>query len=573
MNKEINYRLNIVEPHKHQVNVKISFTWPEGVDELELFMPSWSPGSYLMREYGRFVRQVSVVDESGQNYFFKQKDKGTWSVSRGHEGLSSGKEVHFSYSVYCHELTVRTSHVDRSHAFIHGPSIFMGVRAMDQASIKLTIQFPHEWTKVSTGLKDISESRSEFIYSSDNYDDFIDCPIEIGTQDTDGFKLNGKDHELAFFGSSLPHGQQIKSDIQKIVEHISNYMGGMPYDRYVFITHLVPGLYGGLEHKNSTALQFSSLNLANRDDYINWLCLVSHEYFHTWNVKRIRPKTFGPFDYQKEVDSSLLWLAEGLTSFMDELFVYQAGLISLEEYLNLQVKNLKRYYQTPGRKFHSLEESGFNAWNTLYKPVENSANSSISYYLKGGIAFFALNAFLIKEGKSIKDFIDLLWERYLDNPTTGMTKTEVFSLVEKVGGKDILNLFESWIESTEELPISNALDLMGLEMEYDKPASLDFGFSARFEGDRVFVKSVELDRSAYNCGLNPEDEVLAMNQMRIEKSNFNQLEKYLLENEVYDLTISRLGYVQNIKISPMKKVAQIKSIKVKDLAVVQKALG
>jgi len=237
------------------------------------------------------------------------------------------------------------------------------------------------------------------------------------------------------------------------------------------------------------------------------------------------------------------------------------------------VKNLKRYYQTPGRKFHSLEESGFNAWNTLYKPVENSANSSISYYLKGGIAFFALNAFLIKEGKSIKDFIDLLWERYLDSPTTGMTKTEVFSLVEKVGGKDILNLFESWIESTEELPISNALDLMGLEMEYDKPASLDFGFSARFEGDRVFVKSVELDRSAYNCGLNPEDEVLAMNQMRIEKSNFNQLEKYLLENEVYDLTISRLGYVQNIKISPMKKVAQIKSIKVKDLAVVQKALG
>ena len=164
-------------------------------------------------------------------------------------------------------------------------------------------------------------------------------------------------------------------------------MGGMPYDRYVFMTHLVPGLYGGLEHKNSTALQYNSLNFANRDDYINWLCLVSHEYFHTWNVKRIRPKTFGPFDYQNEVKSDLLWLAEGLTSFMDELFVYQCGLITLDEYLKLQVKNLKRYFSTPGRRHHSLEQSGFNAWNTLYKPTENSQTPLLVITSKEALLF------------------------------------------------------------------------------------------------------------------------------------------------------------------------------------------
>ena len=171
-------------------------------------------------------------------------------------------------------------------------------------------------------------------------------------------------------------------------------MDSMPYDRYVFITHLFPGKFGGLEHLNSTALQFCSTSFPNRKDYVNWLSLVSHEYFHTWNVKRIRPKSLGPFNYRKEADASMLWLAGCLTSFMDELFVYQCGVVSLEEYLELQVKNFNRYYDTLGRKFHSLHESAFNAWNVLYKPHENGINSTISYYLKGGIHFFSLMFFL-----------------------------------------------------------------------------------------------------------------------------------------------------------------------------------
>lgn len=568
----IAYRLKIENPHQHQVSVEISASAQGESKTVDFFMPSWSPGSYLMREYGRFVRHVRVVDDQGLPFFFEQLDKGTWRVHLGKENFSNGQTINFSYRVYCHELTVRTSHVDSNHAFLHGPSIFMGVKGQEDKAVTLELKFPSAWTKVSTGLKDVSKARSEFFYESDTYDDFIDCPIELGNQETDGFKVAGKDHELAFFGRSLPHGQQVKNDIKTIVEHISSYMGGIPYDRYVFITHLVPGLYGGLEHKNSTALQFNSLNFANREDYINWLCLVSHEYFHTWNVKRIRPKTFGPFDYQNEVDSSLLWLAEGLTSFMDELFVFQTGLISLEEYLGLQAKNIKRYFQTPGRKFHSLEESGFNAWNTLYKPTENSANSTISYYLKGGIAFFILNSYFAKEGKTIKDFISLLWKRYLDNSEVGMTKNEILEAIEKVGGSKVREKFETWIETTEELPIGDALEMIGLELEYDKSNGLDFGFSPRFDGDRVFVKSVDLDRSAYQCGLNAGDELIAINKMRIDKNNFSQIEKYLLENEVYELTISRLEYLQTITISPMKKLAGVKKINVKDLNLVQKAL-
>ena len=293
MKEMITYRLKIENPHQHEVSVETIVKTSADSNFTDFFMPSWSPGSYLMREYGRLVRQVRVVDESGGEYYFEQVDKGTWRVFRNKDGFSKSTIINFSYTIYCHELTVRTSHVDRNHAFLHGPSIFVGVKRDLDKPVRLELSFPQTWNKISTGLKDISTSRGEFIYTAENYDDFIDCPIEIGTHDTDGFKVDGKSHELAFYGTNLPHNNKVKDDIKTIVEYISNYMGGMPYDRYVFITHLVPGLYGGLEHKNSTALQFNSLNFANREDYINWLCLVSHEYFHTWNVKRIRPNTFG----------------------------------------------------------------------------------------------------------------------------------------------------------------------------------------------------------------------------------------------------------------------------------------
>ena len=257
----INYTLNIENPHQHYVSVQVSFDLnTEG--EANLFMPSWSPGSYLLREYARFVRKPAATDSSGAPLDFNQLDKGTWKISGGQK--LAGNKAHFKYEVYCHELTVRTSYVDDEFAFIHGPSVFMGVEHLLDQPVNLKLNFPNSWSKISTGLKDISSSRDEFEYSSINYDDFIDCPIQIGCHYTDGFKVQDKDHEIAFYGESLPHNRNLKADMQKIVEHIADYMGEIPYDRYVFMTHLVQGLYGGLEHKNSTALQFCSRGFKKR---------------------------------------------------------------------------------------------------------------------------------------------------------------------------------------------------------------------------------------------------------------------------------------------------------------------
>lgn len=574
---KMNYKLIIDNPSTHQVHVIIKLNKPEDKNRIHFFLPRWSPGSYLMREYSRHVSKLEATTSNGQRLFLEQTDISSWTVDFEKSDLAKdalkNSEITLSYDVYCHELTVRTSHVDESHAFLHLPTLLMGVEAYEMDHPELRIEFPPMWSKVTTGLKDISTKREEFIYTAEDYDDLIDSPIEIGCQETDGFMVDNVPHEIAFYGNMLPHTENIKADTKKIVEHIAHYMGGFPYEKYSFITHFVPGLYGGLEHKNSTALQFCPTGITNRKGYINYLALISHEYFHTWNVKRIRPFELGPFNYLREATSNLLWLAEGLTSLMDELFIYRAGLITLEEYLEMQRDNLNRYYAVPGRRFHSLDESSFNSWIKLYRPDENTNNSSVSYYLKGGIVFWALNLELSKQNKSINDLLGLLWKDYLENPERGVVAEDVYKMVETVGGADVRAKFESWTQTTDELDIETIAAHAGLKIEWDNSEAAHLGFSTKHEGDRVIIASVTLDGPAYQAGLNAGDELIAINGMRVLKDKFAEFAKFLRINETYTFTVARLSTLQNVGVTVGNKPASIKAIVAQDKAKAEKALN
>jgi predicted metalloprotease with PDZ domain len=319
-------------------------------------------------------------------------------------------------------------------------------------------------------------------------------------------------------------------------------------------------------------LQFCSRGFAKDKDYLNWLCLVSHEYFHTWNVKRIRPKGFGPFDYKKQFDSSMLWLAEGLTSFMDELFVYQCGLASTEEYLELQTKNLNRYYQTHGRKFHSLEVSGFNAWDVLYKPTENSKNSSVSYYLKGGIAFFLLNVLLVENNSSTKEFISRLWSWYKKDPSEGMEKEDVLLIIEELAGKFAREQFEEFIETTVEMPITEYLAKMGLSLEWESKNEIGFGADLEVRESRVYIRAVELDSAAFQSGLNSKDELISINNLRVDSKSYVDLFSKLEENKNYEFQVCRLGKIVQLNAMPKLIGKRIKSIKVENAALLEKFL-
>ena len=559
----VHYLVEIQRPEQHLVKVTCT-AQKTSDDEIRVFLPSWSPGSYLMREYARNIRTFRAITDKGEYLEFKQETKGIWSIDFENSELKSSFEnFSIEYEIYCHELTVRTSHVDESHAYLHGPSYLMG---FEDKHITPTIEFkfPALWAKLHTGLKDISDRREKFIYSAKDYDELLDCPVEIGCHESDGFMHDGKEHHLIWYGEAYPHKNDLKADIKKIVETVSSHFSSIPYENYLFMTHFKRNLYGGLEHCNSTALHFDGRKLASRKDYINWLALVAHEYFHTWNVKRIRPIELGPFDYTNENYTRMHWLTEGLTSFMDELFVLRSGLCTLQEYLEMQKTNIDRYLSIPGKKFHSLEESSFNAWIKLYRPDENSLNSSISYYLKGGLVFSTLHFEFKKIGKNINDFLHALWKRYLDNPEVGIKTDEVLSMIETIGNKEIRDQFEMRISTTEDIDFESYYNEIGLEFIWEQKEFAHLGVDFDFYGDRVAISKVILDGPAHKSGLNPGDEIIAINNQRFLKSDIEDIKKMLQVDHNYIFTIARLGTIQTIEVLVEKPRRQLKMIQVKD---------
>lgn len=568
---KIRYTVTIENPTTHIVRVEISAKTPSN-KKIKFFLPSWSPGSYLMREYCKNIRSLKALNSKGEYLFFEQLAKGVWEVDWKKSEAKQTDEFSFSYEVYCHELTVRTSHVDEGHAFLHGPSYLMGVVGENLENPEIEFKFPPLWMKLHTALEDISESREKFVYRAKDYDELVDCPVEIGCHESDGFMAFGKEHHVIFYGDQYPHKENLKKDMQTIVETVASHFGGVPYNHYYFITHFVRGLYGGLEHCNSTALHFDGRKLANRMDYVFWLALVAHEYFHTWNVKRIRPKELGPFDYLNENYTSMHWLTEGLTSFMDELFVLRSGLCTLEEYLELQTNNLKKYYDTPGKKFHSLEDSSYNAWVKLYRPDENSNNSSISYYLKGGLVFSTLHFELKKKGKSINDLLTLLWERYQANPAEGVTRDEVLAMIEKLGGKEVANQFELRISTTEDIDFESYYKEIGMEFEWDQSEKPWLGLRYDYSGDRVIAKEVILDSPCYKAGVNAGDEILAINQLRYLKDDVAKTEEFLIPGNQYKMTIARLGRIYSVDVTVGLRPKLLKRIKIVDEVKAKKAL-
>ena len=562
---KLNYTLEITNPQNHMAKIKIDAIKPTGVSSLKFFLPSWSPGSYLMREYTTHVRSVRVLNKTGEFLYFEQLEKGIWEIDWSRSDCKSeSEEFSFEYEIYCHELTVRTNHIDESHAFLHGPALFMGVLDHEMPDPVLRVKFPPLWSKLHTGMTDISEKRDKFIYTAKNYDDFIDCPIEIGCHDSDGFMHDGKEHHVIFYGDQYPHQYDLKKDIKTIVETTAEHFSDLPYESYLFMTHFVKNKFGGLEHKNSTALQFDGRRLSNRKDYINWLALVAHEYFHTWNVKRIRPVELGPFDYTTENYTRLHWLTEGLTSFMDELLVLRAGLCTLEEYLVMQKQNLEKYFAIPGKKFHSLEDASFNAWVKLYRPDENTTNSSVSYYLKGGLVFSTLHFDLVKVGSSINELLTKLWDRYKADEDKGVNREEVLDMIEEVGNKEIRNRFEQKISTTEDIDFETLYEEQGMKFIWVETQKPYIGVDWRFDGENAYLAKVILDQPGCKAGLNAGDEVIAINGLRFSKTEAMNLENFLVPGTVYKFTISRLEKLFEINVSVEKEPRRLKQIEIFD---------
>jgi predicted metalloprotease with PDZ domain len=492
--------------------------WSE--PRLDLVMPSWTPGSYMIREYARHVQEFAATSD-GHPARWEKTAKDAWRVDTPLAG-----RVRVTYRVYAHDLSVRTCHLDGTHGFVNGAAAFLYVPGRTQEPVTLEVVVPPRW-QVATGLEPLGGGNNIFRFRVRDYDELIDCPVECGTHRLLEFDLDGVPHRIALWGRGNEDETRLTEDTRAIVRAQREFFGGVPYKHYTFIHHLAAGR-GGLEHRNSAVFIVDRFGFRPHASYERFLELVSHEFFHVWNVKRIRPKALGPFDYRRENHTRQLWTMEGVTSYYEKRFVAAAGLYNKERFLERIGEEIAGLAAQPGRALQSLEQSSFDAWIKYYRPDENSGNASISYYQKGLLVALMLDLeirALTSRAKCLDDVVlHLAHQATLDD--AGFAEPDGFlAAVETVAGEQggaFKAFFDRSVSGTVELDYERALGHAGLSIAWTRSGSKEgerpgwLGASTRPEGRSLIVASVRSDGPAEAAGLYAGDELIAIDGERVD---------------------------------------------------------
>ena len=477
------------------------------------------------------------AEDKNQNKLSSHKiRKNAWRVEY------NSPQVLIKYRVYAFDLTVRTSFIDQSHGYVNGASIFMYIEGFEKESAELEIIPYEKWTSISTSLLPKKNTTHTFIIP--NYDVLVDSPIEIGNQETLSFKVEGITHKAAIYGfEEIPKKDILIHDIQSIVTAAKSIFGEIPSEEYTFIIHFAEKNGGGLEHANSTSLKFSRELVQSPIGYKQFLSLLAHEYFHLWNVKRLRPAPLGPFDYNQENYTTLLWQAEGFTSYYEKLILLNSRLITEDDYLNTLAEKINYIENQPGSQIQSLSDASMDAWIKAYRPHENSHNTTISYYTKGAVIALLLDISLIHHSKTsytLDDVMRYLYHIYFKKHNRGFTENELRKAVEKFLGFDLREFFEKYINGTEEIDYAQYLNYAGLELIHEPIEGLNIGLSL----DDNVITQIKRNSCAEKSGLNVDDKILSINKLHI-----NNLDSWLAhrkEGEQINIQFVRDGIVQEL---------------------------
>jgi predicted metalloprotease with PDZ domain len=519
--------------HLFQVTLQITQTDPAGQ---ALSLPAWIPGSYMVREFARNIVSISAACD-GKEIALTKLDKHSWQAAPCKGTLT------VTYEVYAWDLSVRTAHMDQSHAFFNGTSVFLQVLGQEMASHVLDIQRPLDaacknW-RVATSLPELKAKRYGFgTYIAENYDALIDHPVEIGDFAMVSFEAHGVPHDFVVSGR-VPNMDldRIAADVKKICESQIAFFEPVskraPMERYVFMTMVVGEGYGGLEHRASTALICNRNDLPLKhqtemsDGYRSFLGLCSHEYFHTWNVKRIKPAAFAHYDLRQENYTSLLWLFEGFTSYYDDLMLVRAGVIDEASYFKLISKTINGVLRGSGRNKQSVAESSFDAWTKYYRQDENSPNAIVSYYTKGSMVALALDLSIRLESagkKSLDDVMRALWQKYghdfyqktLSGQQQGLAEDEIESLIEQSTGVRTKRFMDKYVRGTEDVPLAKLYADFGVLIKDErKSAKASLGVRAVKDGADCKLANVFESRAAHQAGLSAGDILAAINGLRV----------------------------------------------------------
>ncbi|MEN3328060.1 MAG: hypothetical protein V7638_2867 [Acidobacteriota bacterium] len=560
---DISFTVAMSKPHTHLFDIDVAIKrTANGPQEELLVMPVWTPGSYLIREFERNVQDFAAADAAGQPLKWEKTNKNTWRII-----TNGAREWHAKYRVYANELSVRTSELNSDHAFWNNANLLMYLEGFLKSPSTVHVLAPDVW-KVATGLPAVAGQKNTF--RAENFDVLYDSPFEASNFKTLVFNVKGVPHRIVIDGVGNYDPERMRTDVQKIVETEVEIMGGeIPYRDYTFILHLRQNAGGGLEHLNSTALGYPRFGFHIRSgnratsaapntidtserDYRGFLGLVSHEFFHLWNVKRIRPDALGPFDYTQENYTKVLWVAEGITDYYSDLALRRAGLISESEYLSAQARAMQSMQTTPGRLVQSVEESSFDAWVKYYRPDENSVNSQVSYYDKGALLGLLLDLEIRKRSAGAKSLDDVMRYLYAEffKKNRNYGPADFQKAVELMAGGSLEEFFSKYVRGVQELDYNAALDAAGLKLDTTAAANarVYFGADVAEEEGRLMVRRVYAGSPAYEQGLNAGDQIVAIDNMRATRDFFNARLAEKKPGDMVNLTIFRFDDLSSLLI-------------------------
>ncbi|MGI0080805.1 MAG: M61 family metallopeptidase, partial [Nitrososphaerales archaeon] len=480
----------------------------------------------------------------------EKESKNKWAVT-----LDGAMTVKISYRVYAFEYTVDTSYLDTRHGVINGASVFPYVEGAEKETLLLTIIPNREWRVITTALERVENKAEGTSFNAPSYDVLIDSPIEIGNQQVYSFEVSNVPHEVSIFGPTVTETSAFVSDLKRIVEVTWPIFGEIPYKRYVFLVDFVGGSSGGgLEHLNSTHCIAPRLRMKPVQDYRSLMSLFSHEFFHAWNIKRLRPVGLGPFDYTNETYTKSLWVAEGITSYYDDLILRRAGLFSVPEYLDAFSININSLQSFPSSRFESAEEASFDAWVKHYRPNENTANTQSSYYIQGAVIGWMIDMetrHATSSKKSLDDVMRKIYRETFSRDGRGYTEEEFEATSNEVAGKSLSSeIFDTRVRGRAKVDFQKFLDYAGLKLgpKSKNPDSKGYlGVKLRTDGGRAVVVSKLFDTPAEASGLASGDEIVALDNLRMDMALISHYISHKNPGDIVRILISRDGYLETIE--------------------------
>ena len=524
------YQVGMSQPASHLFEVTLQVSnWRS--QTLDLKMPVWTPGSYLVREYARHLQNFTAWSGKGK-LVSRKLGKNHWQVD-----TEDASEIKVSYRIYANDLTVRTNHLDSTHGYFNGAALFFFIPGLDKQPIKVRIEPPQSDWRVTTTLPTVSGEENTF--QAQDFDTLVDTPFEIGTQQVYEFEVLGKPHSWAIWSKGNIKPEQIIADTTKIIETEAEIFGGLPYEQYLFLLHLSGSGFGGLEHKDCCTLNYPRFGFRDREKYERFIQLVAHEFFHLWNVKRIRPKALEAFDYERENYTTSLWFCEGTTSYYDMIIPLRAGIYNRQTCLKNLSKDLNKYLNTVGRKVQPLGESSYDAWIKLYRRNEYSDNNQISYYLKGQFVSLLLDLLIRAkhQTRSLDDVMRLMWSRY-GQEEKGFSETELRNTIAEVAESNLDDFFTRCIETTEELPFDEYLEPFGLYLKTTSESDIPYiGIKLQSLNNREMIQFVASQSPAAISGIDAKDELLAINGIKADAKSLNERLKNYQAGDTIQVTI------------------------------------